>query len=115
MESLENPFKQYFEIVNESKDQFTFKPTDAWRKFKGTSSREPFVMLKDRDSLKITMNIEETQDLTPTWRFKNGKWVILGVSRYFGDFFDQHPLTEICPHCGERVNCECNDWCKINE
>lgn len=109
-----NPLTPYFDIISETEDQIVFKPTDAWihtRKIAGVKNpkKESFVFMKDGNTIKLSTTIDETKDITLTWKFKNGKWVILGGSRYFGDFFESHALVQICPECGQRIDCECHD------
>lgn len=113
MVSLENPLAPYFEMEDQ-KECFIFTPTKEWdrlRKIVNPKSKKAtyFVMDKKDDFVRLSMNIEETQPLTPFWKFKNEKWVIMGESRYRGNVFEQHALVEVCPECNQRIDCECNE------
>ena len=104
---MENPLAPYFDIEDQN-GNFKFTPTEAWRSIIEAQGKrtiimlEPFIMIKNNDTVKLSMNTDETQPLTPTWQYKDKKWKILSVSRYVGCFFDGHikGWDNTCPRCG---------------
>ena len=107
---IENPLAPYFDIEDQN-GNFKFTPTETWRKLKQGKGFlgihiSDFIMQKKYDTVRLSFDTEETQPLTPTWKYRDGKWRILAVSKYAGCIFDGHikSIDDTCPRCGYRLD-----------